>query len=183
MAKTKNIDIYRRELDLYLSLPEAVKKQYNLTDEEYDQKVQELNELITKSKKGKGARVKGASYENVIAKKFLEKFGIKLTRTPMSGGFKKDSTSMMFKGDLNSMDEDLEFLLHIECKNHATWSIPKWIRQAEDDCPENHIPIIVCHRGQKNEDGKRVQEAGDYVVISLEDFMNIVPKENILRSK
>lgn len=183
MAKVKNIDIYRKELDLYLSFPEVMMTKEGLTREQYDSKVSELHELITKSKRGKGARVKGATYENTIAKKFLEKFGIKLTRTPMSGGFKKDSTSMMFKGDLNSMDEDLEFMLHLECKNHATWSLPKWIRQAEDDCPDGHIPVIICHRGQKNEDGKRVQEAGDFVMLPLDDFLSIVSKNKILRRK
>lgn len=183
MAKTKKIDIYRKELDLYLSFPDVIKKKDNLTQDEYDKRVQELYDLINKSKKGKGARIKGATYENTIAKKFLSKFGIKLTRTPMSGGFKKDSTSMMFKGDLNSMDEDLEFLLHIEAKNHATWSLPKWIRQAEDDCPSGHIPVVICHRGQKNVDGKRVQEAGDFVMLPLDDFLNIISKRKILRRK
>lgn len=183
MAKTKNIDLYRKELDLYLSFPEVVMQKEGLTQKQYEEKVQELHSKIESSKRGKSSRTKGATYENTIAKKFLDKFGIKLTRTPMSGGFKKNSSSMMFKGDLNSMEEDKEFMLHLECKNHSTWSLPSWIRQAESDCPKGHIPVIVCHRRQKNNEGKRIQEAGDYVMLPLDDFLSIIGKESILRPK
>lgn len=73
--------------------------------------------------------------------------------------------------------------LFITCKDHASWSVPKWIEQSESDCPEGKVPIVVMHRRQKNKDGQRVQENGDYVVMDLFDFLEIVNYNKIIKTK
>lgn len=36
--------------------------------------------------------------------------------------------------------------LSIECKDHRALSIGTWVDQAERQCPEGHIPLVVAHR-------------------------------------
>ena len=43
-----------------------------------------------RSRKGRSARAKGASFERDVAKLIGKRYGISLTRTPMSGGFAKN---------------------------------------------------------------------------------------------
>jgi hypothetical protein len=65
-------------------------------------------------------------------------------------------------------------MLHIEAKNQAKIQIEKWIKQAEEDCPEGKIPAVVFHKQQKIEDGKRTEKARDYICLPFEDFLEIV---------
>lgn len=185
MAKrVKEIDLIKERLELYLANPMLVMKQNNWTKAEYDGVVDSLQEKIELSKRGKSSKIKGASYERVIAKKFKEKFGIELKRTPMSGGFSKGSSNADdFRGDITVVDKGIEFKLHIECKSHKTWSLPSWLRQAEEDCSKNRIPVVVFHRRQLNKDGKRIQEAGDYISLPLDDFLDIVDESKIIIRK
>lgn len=62
-------------------------------------------------------------------------------------------------------------------------SLPAWIRQAEEDCPQGKVPAVVFHRRQKNKDGKRVQDAGDYIVLPLELFLDIVDRDKVIVPK
>lgn len=182
MAKrVKAIDVVKQQLELYLSNPSLVMEQKGWTKAEYENEVALLEQKIILSKRGKSSRAKGGNYERTIAKKFKDKLDVELKRTPMSGGFAKGSSKASeFRGDIITVDDSIDFKLHIECKSHKTWKLKEWIRQAQEDCPKGRIPVVVFHQGQRNENGKRVEEAGDYVVLSLEDFLNIVDKDKII---
>lgn len=127
------------------------------------------------SKRGKRSKNKGANYERKIANTFRTMLGIELTRTPQSGGFaKKTNKAEEFKGDLTCLEEDKEFLLHVEAKNQKSVSIRKWLQQSEGDCPKGKIPIVVFYLGQQIKDGHVKEEAmGDYVTIKLNDFLEL----------
>jgi hypothetical protein len=184
MAKVKQRELIIERLELYKSNPSFIKEQKGWTQAQYEKEVDLLEQQLEKSKRGKSSRLKGGNYERTIAKKFKDKLQVELTRTPQSGGFAKSSTKGDdFRGDIVSLDDTIEFLLHIECKDHASWSLPAWIKQAEEDCPEGRIPIVIYHRRQKNEEGKRVQDVGDYVSIPLEMFLDIVDKSKIIIPK
>ena len=133
-------------------------------------KVDEKHEAAVR--RGKNAKKKGASYERTIADKFKSMFGLSLKRTPQSGGFAKtNSKAADFRGDVTLVDEDKEFLLHIECKSHKVWKIPKWITQAESDCPKDKIPLLVFHRYNSSE---------DYVVCKFNDFFGLLKEPYIV---
>lgn len=128
-----------------------------------------------RSRRGKNAKVKGASFERDIAKKFQKRYGVELKRTPQSGGFaKKSSKADDFRGDITLVDNLLDFLLHVECKNQKTWSLHQWIKQAENDCPENKIPIVVFHE---------YNTSNDYVSLKLEDLFHLVEYTKIFKEK
>jgi hypothetical protein len=184
MAKVKQRDLIKEKLELYKSNPSYIMKQKGLSKAEYENEIVLMEQQLERSKRGKSSRNKGSSYERTIAKKFKDSLGVELTRTPQSGGFAKSSTKGDdFRGDIVSLDDTIEFLLHIECKDHSSWSLPAWIKQAEEDCPEGRIPVVIYHRRQKNEEGKRVQDVGDYVSIPLEMFLQIVDKSKIIIPK
>ncbi len=177
----KKIDLIKQELELYLSNPSLTMESKGWTKAQYDEIIEDLEQKIENSKRGKSSRNKGANYERTIAKVFKEKLGVELKRTPQSGGFAKDSSKGdEFRGDIVSIDDTIDFILHLECKDQTTWSLPAWLIQAEEDCPEGKVPVVVFHRRQKNKYGKRIQEAGDYVALSLEDFLDIVDKDKII---
>jgi hypothetical protein len=180
----KKIDLIKEELNLYLANPSLVMKQKGWTQDQFDSYITDLTKKIEQSKRGKASKRKGASYERVIAKLIRDTLKIILKRTPMSGGFaKKEKGLTEFKGDINSAMKEMDFKLHLELKDHATWSLPEWLRQAESDCPKGKIPVVVFHRRQKNLDGKRVQEAGDYVTLKLTDFLAIIDRDKIVEQR
>ena len=152
--------------------------------EKYEPDSQELKDLkksLVKSKRGRSSKQKGATYERTVASIFKDKLDIELTRTPQSGGFAKSSEKAGdYRGDIVCIEDNVDFKLSVECKNQKTWSLPAWLRQAEEDTPEGKIPIVVFHRNQMNKDGKRIQEAGDFISMSLEDFLDVVDKDKIL---
>lgn len=123
-------------------------------------------------KQGKNAKRKGGQYERDIAKKFQERYGVELKRTPQSGGFaKKSEKADDFRGDITIVDTKKMLLLHIECKNQKQWSLPKWLKQSEEDCPEGRTPIVVFHQHNSSK---------DYVSLSLEDFLKLVDKDKVI---
>lgn len=128
--------------------------------------MKDLEDQLAKSKKGKSAKVKGASYERTIAKVFKKYLNIDLVRTPQSGGFAKKSTKAdEFRGDITSLDESIQFNLHIEAKCHKVWSLPSWIRQAKEDCPKGKIPCVVFHQqGTSN----------DYITLPYPSFFDLL---------
>lgn len=124
------------------------------------------------SRQGRNAKRKGGQYERVIAKKLQDKYGVELKRTPQSGGFaKKSDKADDYRGDITIVDTKQMLLLHIECKNQQKWSLPKWLKQAESDCPEGRLPIVIFHEHNTS---------NDYVTLRLEDFLNIVPKDKVV---
>ena len=42
---------------------------------------------------------------------------------------------------------------------------------------------MILHQAQENKDGKRVQEADNYIVLPLEDFLEIVDESKIIVRK
>lgn len=124
---------------------------------------------------GRRSKAKGSNYERDVAKKFKAQYNEELTRTPQSGGFaKKSSKADEFRGDIVSLDENVELKLHIECKNAKSWSLPAWFAQAESDCPKGRVPCVIFHKHGTSK---------DYIALSLEDFFKIVPKDMILKKK
>lgn len=101
---------------------------------------------IDRSKLGRRSKAKGGNFERTVAKIMQEAFGIELVRTPQSGGFaKKSEKAKDFRGDITTLDETVEFKLHVEIKNCKVWSLTSWFNQAENDCPKGRTPIVVFH--------------------------------------
>lgn len=123
-------------------------------------------------KNGKKSKRKGASYERTLAKRFQERYGVELKRTPQSGGFaKKCDKADDFRGDITIVDNKQMLLLHIEAKNQKTWALKQWLTQAETDCPEGRTPIVVFHQHDSSK---------DYVCLSLDDFLKLVEKDKVI---
>lgn len=123
-------------------------------------------------KRGKKSKRKGSQYERDIAKRFQARYGVELKRTPQSGGFaKKCDLADDYRGDITIVDTKQMLLLHIECKNQKTLSIPKWIKQAEEDCPNGRRPIVIFHQYGSSK---------DYVTLSLSDFLELVEKDKVV---
>ena len=128
-----------------------------------------------KVKMGKNNRNKGANYEREIAKHFSDIYPeLDLKRTPQSGGFAKSSTNSVIKGDISNLNEEMDFNLHIECKNQKSLALFKWYDQAREECPQGKTPIVIFKKQQKIEEGKVVQKKDDYVCLRLEDFLSML---------
>jgi hypothetical protein len=182
-GKPKNVDMWEMRLQMCTHMPEQVMAIDGMSRKELDEEIADLEQKIQYSKQGKSARRKGSGYENAIAKRFHEKWGVRLVRTPSSGGFQKQSDNETLRGDISSIDKNVRFLLHIECKNHKTWTLKKWWGQTTEDCPSDNIPLLIYHQGQVNQDGKRVQDSEDYVMIKLDDFLDIVDTDKVIIKK
>ncbi len=128
-----------------LSMLKEIEGMRNLTIAEHDEK-RTLEKKLIQSKRGAGSKRKGATYERKIAKIFRDVFGIELSRTPQSGGFAKKSTKAdAFRGDITCLDDTVDFKLHLEAKCQSTIRLREWIKQAEDDCPDGNIPVVIFH--------------------------------------
>ena len=123
-------------------------------------------------RQGKNAKRKGGQYERDIAKKFQARYGIELKRTPQSGGFaKKSEKADDYRGDITIVDTTQMLKLHIECKAHKTISLPKWISQAESDCPQDRTPVVIFHQhGTSN----------DFVCVSKDDFWDLITNKKTI---
>lgn len=124
-------------------------------------------------KRGRNSRNKGATFERRIATLFEKAFGEAFVRTPQSGGFAKNKTAKgeVFRGDIVPVDADIDCVLHVECKNTKTWSLPKWFEQAESDCPDGKKPCVIFHKYNTSK---------TYIALSLDDFLSLVTKESII---
>lgn len=167
---------------------DILKQQIMFYENNYDrlsptdlEELHKLKEQLSKSKKGKSAKIKGASYERTIAKIFKKYLDIDLVRTPLSGGFAKQSDKAEeFRGDITSLDDTITFKLHIECKNQKTWKLKDWLKQSQEDCPKNKVPCVVFHQNQENKDGKRTNDSQDYITLKLEDFLTLVDSRKVI---
>lgn len=174
MAKMTNRKMLEQQIMFY-------ENNYSKLSQDDLQELQRLKDQLDKSKRGKSAKVKGASYERTIAKLFKQYLGIDLVRTPQSGGFAKKSTKAdEFRGDITSLDDNILFGLHIECKNQKTLKMKDWLKQSQEDCPQGKVPCVIFHQNQENKDGKRVCEADDFITLKVTDFLQIVNKEKIV---
>ena len=146
--------------------------------------IEELETLkmkLNQSKKGKGAKIKGASYERTIAKIFKKYLKIDLARTPQSGGFaKKSEKAEEFRGDIVCLDNEIDFKLHIECKNQKVWKLRDWLEQAKSDCPKTKIPCVIFHQPQIIKDGKVTGKSDELITMRLEDFLKVVNHKKII---
>lgn len=166
----KRVDLLKEQLSFLQS--------HNASKEE----IEELEKKIARSKRGKSSRSKGSSYERTIAKVLMLKFPrLDLARTPSSGGFKKKANNEEIRGDISNLNKEVQFMLHVECKNQKTVQMEKWMKQAEDDCPSNKVPTVVYHQQQKIVEGKVVVKPKDYICLPLADFINIVKPEYIVK--
>lgn len=173
----------RRLIEEKLNLLEEKKSFRKLTKDELKEK-EELEKKLVQSKRGSGSKRKGATFERKIAKLFKDALNIDLVRTPLSGGFaKKNSKADSFRGDITTVDKNIEFGFHIECKDQKTLKLRDWINQAESDCPEGAIPLVIFHKGQVIKDNKVVDKSGDYVTLSLTDFLSLVHREDVIKEK
>ena len=112
---------------------------------EAKESIKEKEEKKARSRRGRSARAKGASFERTIAKLFQEKYGIEFTRTPMSGGFAKNKDkSEGFKGDIVPVDKTVNLNIHVECKSQKTWKMRDWLKQAKEDCPKDKTPLVIA---------------------------------------
>lgn len=142
----------------------------------------ELTDKEKASKRGKASKRKGATYERKIAKVFKNKYNVDLVRTPQSGGFaKKSNKASDFRGDITCLDESIDFKLHIECKDQKTLKIRDWVQQAESDCPKDRVPLVIFHLAQVIKDGKVTSKSGDYVTLRLDDFIDLIDKDTIIK--
>lgn len=183
MGKTKRIDLLKQELSLLLSNPTLVMAQKMWSQQEYDNYITELQKKIEQSKRGKGSKRKGSTYERKVAKIYKDKLGIELVRTPMSGGFQKDKKATNIKGDLSCLDESIDFQLHTECKDQKTIRVRDWFEQSCADCPQGKIPTVVSHLIRQIKDGKEVSKSEHLIILRVEDFLDIVDKSKIIVPK
>jgi hypothetical protein len=86
---------------------------------------------------GRASRNKGASAEREVAGIIKTRLGIEMRRTPLSGG-------MDWKGDIQGWDG-----MHVEVKRQERLSIPSWVEQAEGDCPDGCVPLVVFRRSRE----------------------------------
>lgn len=162
--KTRRLDLLEEKRDFLIK--------HNASVEE----VAEIERQIEMSKRGRRSKNKGGSYEQHLAKKIGEKYPMfKLVRTKQSGGAHKEIANEALRGDLANMSS-ANFPFHIEAKNHKTWSLKAWWKQAEEDCMDSKIPLVMFHQEQQISGGKVVQKADDFVMIRLNDFLNVTEK-------
>lgn len=131
---------------------------------------------IKRSQLAKRSKRKGSSFEREVASLFESKLGVKFARTPQSGGFAKNkiARSKDFTSDIISLDDKFDTRFHVECKNTKQLSVVPWLEQMERDVPKNRIPVLIFHRFNTNK---------NYVVLDIEQFFELVPKENIFVEK
>ena len=111
---------------------------------------------------GKMSRRKGSGYERKVAHILEVVWDEKFKRTPLSGGWAKEKIT----GDIVPIDrQEDNFPFSIECKNQKAISVPKWLNQAKEDCPEGKIPLLIFHL---------LRDQDEYVCLTLTNFTNLI---------
>ena len=135
------------------------------------------------SKRGKKSRRKGASYEREIAHIFQRFTGYEFVRTPQSGGFcKKSEKAEDFRGDILPVDKSVRLRLHVECKNHEKWSLKDWLKQSQEDCPPDRVPVVIMKKANTNKVGAKGNQQ-NLIVLDLEDFLKLVDLNSIVEER
>lgn len=99
---------------------------------------------------------KGATFERTIAKMFADAMGVKLRRTPMSGGWSHGNPETA--GDLVCIDGEFPFC--VECKCEEGWKLEslftgshRWFdnywAQLTRECPAGKEPVLVFNRARQ----------------------------------
>lgn len=99
------------------------------------------------------SKAKGDAYERKVAKIITEWSGVKMIRTPLSGGWASGRSDV--RGDLVCDDDSVFFPYHIECKNQKGWGwgqtimgkgiVYDWWRQTIKECPADKVPWLIFH--------------------------------------
>lgn len=121
------------------------------------------------------SKVKGDGYERKVAKTITEWSGVKMIRTPLSGGWARQRSDV--RGDLVCADDSVFFPYHIECKNQKGWQwgltiegrgiVYEWWEQTIRDCPAHDIPWLIFHEhGRSDWLMKRIDPFSSYLHIS-----------------
>ena len=76
------------------------------------------------------------------------------------------------------LNDDVDFLLHLELKNRKNgWKVVQdWFKQANEDCIKGKIPCVIMHQNLE----KGSYNAEDFIMLRLSDFLNIVNYEKIV---
>lgn len=101
-------------------------------------------------------RAKGATFERLVAKLFSDALGVKLRRTPMSGGWSHDNPEVA--GDLVCIEGIFPYC--VECKCSEGWHFEtlftdnhkwfdNWWDQLIRECPSSKIPVLVFSRARQ----------------------------------
>ncbi len=140
--------------------------------------IAKLETKLKRSKQGRSSKVKGANYERNIVKLLEHLYpDLKFGRTPASGGYKKELDSNLLRGDVVCLNDDIDFKLHLELKNHKGWeTVKKWYKQAQEDCLQGKLPCVILH--QQREAGV---PAKDFILMDLKDFFSIIDDNSIIK--
>ena len=142
--------------------------------------IQYLEDKIKQSKKGRSSKNKGANFERKIVNKLNELFpDLKFGRTASSGGYMKGVSNSALRGDVVCYTEGVDFLLHLELKNHKNgWTaVQEWFKQAEDDCIKGKIPVLIMHQNLVR--GKFKSQ--DFVMLKFDDFFTILDGKKVIK--
>lgn len=101
-------------------------------------------------------KAKGTTFERTVAKLFSSALGVKLRRTPMSGGWSHDNPATA--GDLVSIEGEFPYCVEAKCQegwhfetlftsNHKWFD--NWWEQTIRECPASKIPILVFSRARQ----------------------------------
>lgn len=104
---------------------------------------------------GSRSKDKGSSFERQVAKILGDAYGVKLRRTPMSGGWAQGYDNAA--GDLTCLEG--EFPYCVECKKEEGWRLDSlfgddhkwfdnWWDQLIHECPANKQPLLVFSRNR-----------------------------------
>jgi hypothetical protein len=152
--------------------------------------IADIEAKIERSKRAKRNKGKGTSYENIVKTKVnkrFEKYKLDMGRNTQSGGYKKAANNETIRNDLGNYNEAIKFLLGIECKNQQQWSLKDWWRQVKAECPTGKIPVLAFHqqqvkeRDEKTGKNKVTQKSEHYVMLYLEDFLDIIDDAKVIK--
>ena len=106
----------------------------------------------------RGARAKGAAYERQL-RNFLAEQNLGEVTNPSPSGYEGEDVRVEFAD-----------YLCIEAKNHSTMNLSGWLAQAQGQCEEGDIPIVVHKKKGTTDMGK------SYVTTDLESFIQLLKK-------
>lgn len=98
------------------------------------------------------SRNKGVDLELKVAKAFSAAFGLKIRRTPLSGGWSHENPEV--SGDLVCTTPGADFPYCVECKNVEGWKLESlftdqhkwfddWWLQTVQECHTSKMPVLV----------------------------------------
>ena len=111
---------------------------------------------VVKAKKV-NSRAKGVAFELKVAKLFAAALGIKLRRTPLSGGWSHGNPETA--GDLVCVEDGVDFPFCVECKCEENWRLEslftdnhnwfdKYWAQLDSETTAGHVSILVFTRNR-----------------------------------